>query len=123
MAPVRFPAYCAGCVRVKARTKTTTTKPQNNRSKIMSEVKSPQRSGFTIFAVGALIGAGVALLYAPQSGKETRKLLARKAQLLKDKAQDTVENAQEFIKDRKAGLVAAFHSGKETVDHARHKRS
>jgi gas vesicle protein len=89
----------------------------------MSEVKSPQRSGFTIFAVGALIGAGVALLYAPQSGKETRKLLARKAQLLKDKAQDTVENAQEFIKDRKAGLVAAFHSGKETVDHAKHKRS
>jgi gas vesicle protein len=89
----------------------------------MSEAKSPQRSGLTIFAVGALIGAGVALLYAPQSGKETRKLLARKGKLLRDKAQDTVENAQEFIKDRKAGLVAAFQSGKEIVDHAKHKRS
>jgi gas vesicle protein len=89
----------------------------------MSEAKSPQRSGLTIFAVGALIGAGVALLYAPQSGKETRKLLAKKGKLLRDKAQDTVENAQEFIKDRKAGLVAAFHSGEEIVDHGKHKRS
>jgi gas vesicle protein len=89
----------------------------------MSEEQSSPRSGFTIFAVGALIGAGVALLYAPQSGKETRKLLAKKAKQLRDKAQDTVENAQGFIKDRKKDLVAAFDSGKEIVDHAKHKRS
>jgi len=89
----------------------------------MSEVKSSPRSGFTTFAVGALIGAGVALLYAPQSGKETRKLLARKGKQLKDKAQDTVENAQEYIQHKKADLVAAFDSSKEAVDHARHKRS
>jgi len=80
----------------------------------MSEETPSQRSTFTIFTVGALIGASVALLYAPQSGKETRKLLARK---------DTVENAQEFISDRKADLAAVIHSGKEGVDHAKHKRS
>ena len=89
----------------------------------MSEEQSSPRSGFTIFAVGALIGAGIALLYAPQSGKETRKLLAKKAKQLRDKAQDTVENAQEFIKERKADLSAVIHSGKEVVDHAKHKRS
>jgi len=89
----------------------------------MSEETPSQRSTFTIFTVGALIGASVALLYAPQSGKETRKLLARKARQLKDKAQDTVENAQEFISDRKADLAAVIHSGKEGVDHAKHKRS
>ena len=89
----------------------------------MSEVKSSPRSGLTIFAVGALIGAGVALLYAPQSGKETRKLLSKKGKQLRDKAQDTVESAQEFIHDRKADLSAAIHSGKEIVDHAKHKRS
>ena len=89
----------------------------------MSEVKSSPRSGFTTFAVGAIIGAGVALLYAPQSGKETRKLLARKGKQLRNKAQDTVESAQEFIHDRKADLSAAIHSGKEIVDHAKHKRS
>jgi len=89
----------------------------------MSEEKETQRSGFTIFIVGAVIGAGIALLYAPQAGKDTRKLLSKKARQLRDKAQDTVENAQEFINDRKADLQAVIHSGKEAVDHAKHKRS
>ena len=89
----------------------------------MSEEQSAPRSGFTILAVGALIGAGVALLYAPQSGKETRKLLSKKAKQLRGKAEDTYESAQEFIKDRKADLNAALHAGKEVVDHAKHKRA
>jgi len=89
----------------------------------MSQEQSSPRSGFTIFAVGALIGAGIALLYAPQSGKETRKLLVKKGKILRAKAQDTVENAQEFISDRKADFAAVIHSGKEVVDHAKHKRS
>ena len=88
----------------------------------MSQEKSTS-SGFTIFAVGALIGAGIALLYAPQSGKETRKMLAKKGKLLRDKAQDTVETAQEYIKDRKADLVAAFDHGKEAIHDAKHKRA
>ena len=89
----------------------------------MSEENSSPRSGLKIFAVGALIGAGIALLYAPQSGKETRKLLAKKAQLLKAKAQDTVEHAQKFIDDRKADVAAAFNSGKELLEETKHKRS
>jgi gas vesicle protein len=89
----------------------------------MTPEKSPQRGSLTIFAVGALIGAGIALLYAPQSGRDTRKLLAKKAKALKDKAQDTVETAQEFIHDRKADLVAAIDSGREAVNDGKHKRS
>ena len=52
-----------------------------------------------------------------------RKLLAKKAKLLKEKAQDTVEHTQEFIKDRKAEVAAVFDSGKQLVDVAKHKRS
>ena len=89
----------------------------------MSEDQPSPRSSFTIFAVGAVIGAGIALLYAPQSGKDTRKLLAKKAKQLKDKAHDTVGSAQEFIHDRKTDLAAVIHSGKEAVNHAKHKRS
>jgi gas vesicle protein len=89
----------------------------------MYEENSSPRSGLKIFAVGALIGAGIALLYAPQSGKETRKLIGKKAQLLKDKAQDTVERAQEFIKDRSADVASVFNSGKELTDPAKHKRA
>lgn len=89
----------------------------------MTQETPSSRSSFTIFAVGALIGAGIALLYAPQSGKETRKQLARKARQLKDKAQETIENTQEFISDRKADFAAVIHSGKETADHEKNKRS
>lgn len=85
----------------------------------MSQEQSVPRSGFTIFAIGAVIGAGLALLYAPQSGKETRKLLATKAKLLRDKAQVTVENAQEIIKDGKTNMAAAFDSAKEIATHKR----
>lgn len=85
----------------------------------MSQENSSSRSGFSIFAVGALIGAGMALLYAPQSGKETRKLLTKKAKLLRDKAQLTVENAQEIIKDGKTNMAAAFDSAKEIATHKR----
>jgi gas vesicle protein len=85
----------------------------------MSQEELVPRSGFKIFAIGAVIGAGLALLYAPQSGKETRKLLAKKARLLRDKAQLTIENAQEIIKDGKANLASAFDSAKEIATHKR----
>ena len=88
----------------------------------MTKDQSTPHSTFKIFTVGALIGAGVALLYAPQAGKETRKLLVKKARRFKDKAQDTVEHAQEFIEDRKADVAAVFESGKELLDQAKHKR-
>ena len=87
------------------------------------ETPSSQRSGLTVFAIGALVGAGVALLYAPQSGKDTRKLLVRKAKQLKAKTGDVVESAQEFIHDRKADLAAVIDSGKEAANDTKHKRS
>ena len=89
----------------------------------MSEEKSTSRSTLTVFAVGALIGAGIALLYAPQSGKDTRKMLVKKGKMLRNKAQDTVETAQEYIKDRKADLVAVFDHGKEALHDTKHKRA
>ena len=85
----------------------------------MPQEQSVPRSGFRLFAVGAVIGAGLALLYAPQSGKETRKLLTKKAKLIRDKVQVTVENAQEIIKDGQANIAAAFDSGKEIAQHNR----
>ncbi len=40
--------------------------------------------------LGALIGAGVALLVAPQSGEETRRIIRRRARSLAADAQDKV---------------------------------
>ncbi|GAB4541514.1 MAG: hypothetical protein Fur002_10060 [Anaerolineales bacterium] len=45
------------------------------------------------FVVGGLTGAVVALLFAPQSGEETRAIIKDKSIELRDKAQVTAEEA------------------------------
>ena len=68
------------------------------------------------FAVGALVGAGIALLYAPQSGRETRDLLAKKTRELKEKAGDTLADAKEMFRGKKDQILAAVEAGKEAME-------
>jgi gas vesicle protein len=51
------------------------------------------------FAAGAAVGAGVALLYAPKTGKETRELLARKTRALKDAAAGAIGRARQQARE------------------------
>jgi len=46
------------------------------------------------FVIGGLIGAGVALLMAPQSGEETRALITDKSIELRDRAVETAGEVQ-----------------------------
>jgi len=78
------------------------------------------------FLAGAVIGAGAALLLAPQSGAETRKLLrnyaekaeeealekAKEARVALDKA---IEQGKQFVNEKKTVLTAAFEAGKEAM--------
>jgi len=48
---------------------------------------------------GGIIGAGLALLYAPQSGERTRRDLCRTARKVKTKADEAVEDLAENITD------------------------
>lgn len=50
----------------------------------------------TFFLLGAATGAAIALLFAPQEGEETRKLLSQKANELKDKAANLKEKASDY---------------------------
>lgn len=59
----------------------------NNKKKISSFIIS--------LVIGSLIGAGVALLMAPQSGDKTRALIKDKSNELRGKALVTAENTRD----------------------------
>jgi gas vesicle protein len=77
-----------------------------------------------VFAIGALAGAGIALLYAPRSGEETRNLIAAKGRELKGKATDAIGDARDFIDGKKAEITAAVEAGKEAMreERAKHQK-
>lgn len=75
--------------------------------------------GFWIaFSAGAAIGAGLALLYAPQSGVVTRKKLKRNI----DDAGEYLEDAGDYLKEQAERLSKEAHKAikvsKEYADNA-----
>ncbi len=54
------------------------------------------------FVIGGLIGAGVALLLAPQSGEETRSLIMDKSIELRDRALETAEESRKRAEELQA---------------------
>jgi len=49
--------------------------------------------------IGGVIGAGIALLFAPASGKETRKFLSDKAHKGIEASKDGYEKVRGFVRD------------------------
>ena len=68
-------------------------------------------SCITWFITGAVIGAAVAVLYAPKSGKETRKYIAERAQ----QGREAVGNVGENIADTSREM---FERGRKLVEDA-----
>jgi gas vesicle protein len=77
---------------------------------------------FVWFLIGAAAGASVALLYAPQSGTRTRRMLGRKLnegrEVLEEQGSELLEKSRElFEKGRKVADDAAelFEKGRSMV--------
>jgi gas vesicle protein len=71
------------------------------------------------FALGAVAGASVALLYAPASGEETRRKLADRAREGRERAADLAREGREFFDRQRETLNAAVERGREAFDDAR----
>ncbi|HEX6558566.1 MAG TPA: YtxH domain-containing protein [Longimicrobiales bacterium] len=56
------------------------------------------------FLWGALLGAGIALLFAPRSGRETRAAITDGARNLKQKAEETVRGVQDSVSEAVEGV-------------------
>jgi len=72
------------------------------------------------FVVGGLTGAVVALLFAPQTGEETRALIKDKSIELRDKAQLTAEEAyaraEQAAKDARARAEELAHEARARAE-------
>lgn len=59
-----------------------------------SPIDERQGGWLTGFLLGAVVGAGVALLLAPDSGQETRRHLSRRVRSMRKKAAQGFEQAE-----------------------------
>lgn len=71
------------------------------------------------FVLGAITGAAVALLMAPASGEETRRMLADKAREGREKAAEAARQGREFVNRNRETLTAAIERGREAYQQAR----
>jgi gas vesicle protein len=67
------------------------------------------------FLLGALVGAGVALLFAPRSGRETRADISRRARAAQDRVRDVAEGVSEQVVDKFEGARSRIEEQIETA--------
>jgi gas vesicle protein len=84
------------------------------------------------FLAGAAVGSGLALLFAPKTGKEVREQIkeltddavgkikdyARDAQ---EKIKSTYDEGKELLKEKKTIISSAIEAGKEAMEKEREK--
>lgn len=87
---------------------------------------------FLAFMLGGLVGATVALLYAPTSGEEARRRIKDGVEDAgdwaydrysdtRDRISDRTERVKQFAGDRREDLVAAYEAGKDAYQKGKDK--
>lgn len=86
-------------------------------------IERDRGGGMGSFVLGALVGAGLALLFAPKSGAETQADLKEHARKLRTAAEGRVRDAQRELEDRledvREGVQTRFDDVKEAVSAGR----
>jgi gas vesicle protein len=93
-------------------------------------IERQRDGGFGSFILGALVGAGLALLLAPQSGEETQEEIKKQARRFRARAEERVRAAQEElesrldearagVQSRVEGVRGAVESGRQAAREAR----
>ena len=71
------------------------------------------------FVLGAITGAAVALLMAPATGEEVRRILNEKAREGRERANEAARQGREFLNRQRETLSAAVEKGREAYHQAR----
>ncbi|MEW6719884.1 MAG: YtxH domain-containing protein [Thermodesulfobacteriota bacterium] len=85
----------------------------------MSNEGSNSGGIFMAFLAGGLVGAGLALLYAPSSGREMREKLGGMAEDIRKKSEqwtgDVKQKVEGFVEEERSVLKAAYEAGREAM--------
>jgi len=81
----------------------------------MEYLSRSESGGSSGFLLGALVGAGVALLFAPQSGAEIRRLLRDYAARAKDELAEEVNRGAEAVDSAMERGQEFVEKGKESL--------
>ena len=88
-------------------------------------IEEKSRGGIGSFLLGAALGAGIALLLAPQSGEDTRRDIKRRARQVSDAAKDAAGDLQDTVVDRyskaKASVGTRIDSARQAIDLKKHQ--
>ena len=71
------------------------------------------------FALGALAGAAVALLYAPAPGEDTRRRLSDKAREGRRRVGDVARQGADLLRQKQEDLAEAIDRGVEVFEQVR----
>ena len=86
-------------------------------------VENREGSPLAPFIIGLAVGAGIALLLAPQSGEETRREIAEKVKRAKDAASDAVSELGDVIGEQleqaRDKVEAGIETARDAVDYRR----
>lgn len=107
---------------------------EKGRRIVMGNQESGHSAGCLILAffVGGVVGAGVALLLAPQPGREARQKIKDLAEEAKEKAVEyaeqvkgkvtsSVEKGKELFEEKKSLVTTAIEAGKEAYEKEKEK--
>jgi len=79
--------------------------------------------GLGAFLLGLLAGAGVALLFAPKTGEETRRELRNRGRQLRATASEKAEELQDILsggyEDTKSRVEEGISSARQVIDEKR----
>jgi len=114
---------------------------KRNRRWPMDERNDDVMTGALLVLVGAILGAGAALLFAPQSGRKTRKDLARHARktskmaesvagevvgsvagmadAVEEMAEEFLEKGKDISKESRDAVLAALSEGQDRLGRQR----